>query len=247
MLKAQADAASRGGPQWLHAAIELYGVALGSPSSSQERAVMHANRALCQLRAGDAAAALHEAEAATEAAPLWPKAWVRKAAALLTLGDRDGARGAAARAAALGPEDAALLLLQTELQAELQAELQTEASPPSPTHWETRSAAVAAVIATAEGDAVQAMLSRHNLRWRQQRHKEATAAAAAVPAAEAAAWGASFAKGRASRRPAETTPVAWYEGGLGSTLCSALSQSHWSRQLIAPLALYGVLLSWGWL
>ena len=243
MLKAQADAASRGGPQWLHAAIELYGVALGSPSSPQERAVMHANRALCQLRAGDAAAALHEAEAATEAAPLWPKAWVRKAAALLTLGDRDGARGAAARAAALGPEDAALLLLQTELQ----AELQTEASPPSPAHWETRSAAVAAVIATAEGDAVQAMLSRHNLRWRQQRHKEATAAAAAVPAAEAAAWGASFAKGRASRRPAETTPVAWYEGGLGSTLCSALSQSHWSRQLIAPLALYGVLLSWGWL
>ena len=39
--------------------------------------MLHANRALCQLRAGAAAAALHDAEAATEAAPLWPKAWVR--------------------------------------------------------------------------------------------------------------------------------------------------------------------------
>ena len=79
----------------------------------------------------------------------------------------------------------------------------------------------------------------------------AAAAAAVVPAVEAAAWGASFAKGRASRRLTATAPVVspspWCEGGLGSTLCSALSQSHWSRQLIAPLALYGVLLSRGWL
>ena len=39
--------------------------------------MLHANRALCRLRAGAAAAALHDAEAATEAAPLWPKARVR--------------------------------------------------------------------------------------------------------------------------------------------------------------------------
>ena len=35
MVKAQADAASRRGPQWLQAAIDLYGVALSSPSSHQ--------------------------------------------------------------------------------------------------------------------------------------------------------------------------------------------------------------------
>jgi hypothetical protein len=39
MVKAQADAASRRGPQWLHAAIDLYGVALSSPSSQQVRVI----------------------------------------------------------------------------------------------------------------------------------------------------------------------------------------------------------------
>ena len=51
---------------------------------------------------------------------------MRKAAALLALGDRGGARGAARCAAALDPEDAALLRLQTLLQTELQTGLQTE-------------------------------------------------------------------------------------------------------------------------
>lgn len=260
-------------------------MALGSPSSQHERAVLHANRALCQLRAGDAAAALHEAEAATEAAPLWSKAWVRKAAALLALGDRGGALGAAARAAALNPEDAALLRLQTELQAELRTELQADAPPPSPAHWKTRSAAVAASASLAEGSIAEGGLLRgtaaeeerpRNLQGRgcqgkgartdaraaaggdvdmaaekgvAARAAAAAAAAVAVPTVESAAWGASFAKGRASRRRAAPAPVAspWCEGGLGSALRSALSQSHWSRQLIAPLALYGVLLSWGWL
>ena len=39
MVKARADAASRRGPQWLHAAIDLYGVALSSPSSQQVRVI----------------------------------------------------------------------------------------------------------------------------------------------------------------------------------------------------------------
>ena len=170
---------------------------------------------------------------------------MRKAAALLALGDRCGARGAARRAAALEPEDATLLRLQPELQPELQTELQTElqedTSPPSPRqHLGTHrapAAAAAAAVPSAAAVAASAMSGAPPV-----------VPASVVPASEAAAWGASFAKGRASRRLAATAPVAPpSEGGLrlglGSALCSALSGPHWSRQLIAPLAMYGLLLS----
>ena len=188
---------------------------------------------------------------------------MRKAAALLALGDRGGARGAARRAAALDPEDTALLRLQaglqTELQAGLQTELQTElqaglpaglqedASPPSPRqHWGARRAPAAAAAAAAAA----AVPSAAAVPASALPGASPIVPAPVVPASEAAAWGASFAKGRASRRLAATAPVASPCGGglrlgLGSALCSALSAPHWSRQLIAPLAMYGVLLCWG--
>ena len=201
---------------------------------------------------------------------------MRKASALLALNDRDGALGAAARAAALSAEDPALLRLQTELRC--------EASPPSLAHWTARSAADDA--ATAEGSCAEGRLlhgttaaveERSNTLGRSYQGKRAedaapataaraavagaevdvatarsvvvAAAAAVVPTAKAAAWGASFAKSRASRLAAPAT-AAWREGGLDfrfGSLRSALPQSHWSCQLVVPLALYAVLLSCGWL
>ena len=190
---------------------------------------------------------------------------MRKAAALLALGDRCGARGAARRAAALDPEDTALLRLQAELQTELQTGLQTglqmglptgpqeDASPPSPRqHWGARRAPAAAAAAAAAAVPSAAAVPASAMPGASPAVPAPIVPAPVVPASEAAVWGASFAKGRASRRLAAPAPVASpCEGGLrlglGSALCSALSAPHWSRQLIAPLAMYGVLLCLGWL
>jgi hypothetical protein len=95
-LKKRADAALAAGD--LRAAAARYAEALAAAPDRAGAHFLHGNLSIALARAGRHAEALAAADAAAAAAPSWPKAHWRRAAALLALGDAPGAVAAYAEA-----------------------------------------------------------------------------------------------------------------------------------------------------
>jgi translocation protein SEC72 len=76
----------------------------------EELSVALANRCAASLQAGDAAAALADAEAVTKLKRAWPKGWFRKAKALVALGRLDDAREAVLLGLEFEPQNEVLFL-----------------------------------------------------------------------------------------------------------------------------------------